>query len=557
MESIGLDLVTLQRTPLAQSHVDRMREIGRLESYRAGQIVTEAGEPMDRFIYLLEGEIEPFDPTTGEPPISATLGPTQFAGELSFLSGGAWGLAMRAIQDTRTLEVGRSEMLALMSEIPELSDHVLTVWAARRRRQFEAGASSLLLIGSDVDPAIQRAAIFLSRNRIPFRSVELGTPEGDEAARMCGLEPLRPAVMFGRNEEILDPTPLTIARRLSLDLAICDHGVLDLLIVGAGPAGVAAAVYAGAEGLSALVIEDTAIGGQAGTSSRIENYMGFPTGISGADLIFRGQVQAMKFATRFAIPHRVSRLEEREDGLLCVTLDEGKTVCARSVLIATGVQYRRLPIDRLEEFEGGGVYYAATEMEARLCGKSEAIVVGGGNSAGQAAMYLARTAGHVHLLVRGDSLAASMSNYLRRRLEAHPAISIHYRTQVAALHGDKMLERVTIMGPAGKLEIDTRGLFIMVGAAPNTHWLPACVALDSKGFVKTGTDAGANSSYATTHPRIFAVGDVRAGSVKRVASAVGEGSVVVSAIWSALNVELESPSGHVGPLAGVGQALAQ
>jgi len=537
MESIGLDLATMQRVPLADAHVARLREAGREAQYVAGQIVTEAGEPMDRFIYVVDGEIEPFDPTTGQRPINATLGPTQFAGELSFLAGGAWGLAMRAVKETRTVEVDRPVMLALMSEIPELSDHILTVFAARRRRQFEGGASSLVLIGAEVDPSVQRAAIFLSRNRIPFRSVELGTTDGDAAARACAIEPPRPAVVFGRNEEVLDPTPLAIARRLGLDFAICDHDEIDLLVVGGGPAGVAAAVYAGAEGLSALVIEDTAIGGQAGTSSRIENYMGFPTGISGGDLIFRGQIQAMKFGTRFAMPHRVTKLEERDDGMLCVTIDGEKILCARSVLIATGVQYRRLPIDRLEDFEGAGVYYAATEMESRLCGDSEAIVVGGGNSAGQAAMYLSRSAGHVHLLVRGDSLAASMSDYLRRRLEADPAISIHYRTHAAALHGAKTLERVTIDGPGGRRDIDTRGLFIMVGAAPNTGWLPPCVALDEKGFVKTGAEAGVASPHATSHPRIFAVGDVRAGSVKRVASAVGEGSVVVSAIWSALNAE--------------------
>ena len=537
MESIGLDLATMQRIPLAESHVARLRAVGREVTYGAGQIVTEAGDSMDRFIYVVDGEIEPFDPTTGLRPINATLGPTQVAGELSFLSGGAWGLAMRAVSETTTVEVERPVMLALMSEVPELSDHILTVFAARRRRQFEGGASSLVLIGAEADPMVQRAAIFLSRNRIPFRSVELGTQAGDDAARACAIEPARPAVVFGRNEELLDPSPLAIARRLGLDFAICDHHEIDLLVVGGGPAGVAAAVYAGAEGLSALVIEDTAIGGQAGTSSRIENYMGFPTGISGADLVFRGQIQAMKFGTRFAMPHRVTRLEEGDDGTLCVTIDEEKTLCARSVLIATGVQYRRLPIARLEEFEGSGVYYAATEMESRLCGNSEAIVVGGGNSAGQAAMYLSRSAGHVHLLVRSDSLASSMSDYLRRRLEADPAITIHYRTQVVALHGSTGLERVTIEGPDGKRDVETRGLFIMAGAAPNTGWLPPCVELDDKGFVKTGTEIGAPSAHATTHPRIFAVGDVRAGSIKRVASAVGEGSVVVSAIWTAINSE--------------------
>ncbi|QGN56505.1 cyclic nucleotide-binding domain-containing protein [Novosphingobium sp. Gsoil 351] len=535
METIGLDLASMPRVPLAASHVARLREVGREARYRAGDIVAEAGQPMDRFIYVVDGEIEPLDPTTGTRPINATLGPTQFAGELSFLAGGAWGLAMRSVCETRTIEVDRPVMLGLMREIPELSDHILTVFAARRRRQFEAGASSLVLIGEDTDPRVQSVAIFLNRNRIPYRSVQLGTAEGEHAARACAIQPPRPAVVFGRNEELVDPTPLSVARRLGLDIAICDHEDIDVLVVGSGPAGVAAAVYAGAEGLSALVIEDTAIGGQAGTSSRIENYMGFPTGISGADLVFRGQIQAMKFGTRFAMPHRVTKLEQGDNGALCVTIDGETSFCVRSVVIATGVQYRRLPIDRLEDFEGAGVYYAATEMESRLCGNSEAIIIGGGNSAGQAATYLARSAGHVHLVVRADSLAASMSDYLRRRLEADPAISIHYRSCVRSLHGDGWLQCVTLEGPGGRHEISTRALFVMVGAAPNTSWLPPCVSLDGKGFVKTGTEVGAAFPHATSHPLIFAVGDVRASSVKRVASAVGEGSVVVSEIWSVLN----------------------
>ena len=547
MESIGLDLTTMQRVPLADSHVARLREAGHEARYPAGEIVTEAGEPMDRFIYVLEGEIEPYDPATDQHPINATRGPTQFAGELSFLAGGAWGLAMRTVSDTRTIEVERTTMLRLMSDIPELSDHILTVFAARRRRQFEAGASSLVLIGAEADQAVQQAAIFLTRNRIPFRSVALGTREGEETAHACAIAPPRPAVVFGRDEEVLDPSPLAIAQRLGLDIAICDHDDIDLLVVGGGPAGVAAAVYAGAEGLSALVIEDTAIGGQAGTSSRIENYMGFPTGISGADLIFRGQIQAMKFGTRFAMPHRVTRLAEK-DGRLCATIDNGKALCAKTVLIATGVQYRRLPIDRLEQFEGAGVYYAATEMEARLCGESEAVIVGGGNSAGQAAMYLSRTAGHVHLLVRGDSLADSMSDYLRRRLDADPAITIHYGCQVETLHGETVLERVTVAGPDGCKDYDAKALFIMVGAAPNTDWLSGLVELDGKGFVFTGEEVGALSPFATSHPCIFAVGDVRAGSVKRVASAVGEGSVVVSAIWSAINAIDRRPADQQDPI---------
>ena len=294
----------------------------------------------------------------------------------------------------------------------------------------------------------------------------------------------------------------------------------------------AASVYAGSEGLCALTIEDTAIGGQAGTSSRIENYMGFPTGISGSDLIYRGQIQALKFGTRFAMPRRVEALEEMPDGTFCATLDHGERLCARAVLVATGVQYRRLPIERLEELEGAGVFYAATEMEARFCRNTEVVVVGGGNSAGQAAMYLSRTAKCVHVVVRGTSLAASMSDYLSRRLEADPRGQLHYETTVSQLHGDDHLDAITLDTPDGPQRIESRALFIMIGAAPNTDWLAEHIELDERGFVLTGEKVDRDSPYETSKPGIFAVGDVRAGSVKRVASGVGEGSVVVSRIWS-------------------------
>ena len=316
--------------------------------------------------------------------------------------------------------------------------------------------------------------------------------------------------------------------------------MFDLLIVGGGPAGVAAAVYAGAEGLSALVIEDLTIGGQAGMSSRIENYMGFPTGISGADLCWRGEVQALKFGTRFAVPRRAKSLTRDDDtGIFHVRLEDGDEVCARAVLVATGVQYRRLAMPRLERFERAGIYYAATEIEARYCHDTDVVVIGGGNSAGQAAMFLCRTAAHVQLLVRGDSLADSMSDYLLSRLEADPTITIHFHHEMTALHGDDELSAITVRHrKTGETrELPTRAVFVMVGAEPNTDWLSGQVALDEKGFVETGDAVGAGSAYSTSRDGIFAVGDVRAGSVKRVASAVGEGSVVVSRVWEFLSRE--------------------
>jgi len=524
----------MKRVPLADAHVEAICEIGEEKSYDAGTIVAEIGDPMDRFVYVLEGEIEVVDPQTGLRLMEHSLGPTQFMGEIGFLNRGTNYLKMRAAKDTRVIEAPREAMLDLMSRVPELSDHVITVFAARRRAQFEASNGAIKVIGADRDPKVQEVERFLSRNRLPFQSYDLEGSD-DESTKLCTLLGHEPGVVLADKHKLDEPTPRKIAKVLGLDLGICSQRDFELLIVGGGPAGVAAAVYAGSEGLNALVIEDTAVGGQAGTSSRIENYMGFPTGISGTDLTWRGQIQAMKFGTRFVMPRRVQGLSKREDGSFCATLDDGDEICAKSVLVSTGVQYRRLPLDRLEELEGAGIYYSATEMESRFCANTEAVVIGGGNSAGQAAMFLSRSAAHVHLVVRSNSLAASMSSYLTQRLEADRRITIHYETEVSALHGEDWLEGVTFKTPDGEKEIDTRALFIMIGAAPNTEWLSGLVETDDKGFVLTGAAIGRDNPFETGTDGIFAVGDVRAGSVKRVASAVGEGSVVVSTIWSYLD----------------------
>ncbi len=538
METIGGDLRQMQRTPLAAAHVDALRAAGKIVTYPAGTFLTRPGAPIDRFVYVEEGEIEVVNPYTGERHFPSTLGPAQFMGEIAFLNGGAWSVPMRAVRDTRVIEVPREAMLTLMSRIPEMSDIIITVFSARRRRQLDDPDASLRLIGEDEDRDVRRIAEFANRNRIPYRSLPLRSPEAKATALSCSIASAVPAVIFGRDVVLNDPTIDKVARLLGLYLDFRDDEKFDVLIVGGGPAGVASGVYAGAEGLCALVVEDVAIGGQAGTSSRIENYMGFPTGISGADLVWRGGVQAMKFGTRFAMPRRVVLLERLEDESFCATFDGGQRVRAKSVVVATGVQYRRLPLDRLADFEGAGIYYAATEMEARYCKGTEAVIIGGGNSAGQAAMFLSRSARCVRVLVRGSSLAASMSSYLSSRLEADPGITIEYGAEVSALHGADQLEGVTIrdVKTGASRVVDTHALFIMVGAAPNTEWLSGLVKLDDKGFVITGSGAGsAASPFATSLPGIFAVGDVRAGSVKRVASSVGEGSVVISKVWEHVN----------------------
>lgn len=538
METIGADLQQMRRIPLADAHVAALQSVGTEKVYAAGTLLSQPGQQIDRFIYVVDGEIEVINPYTDERLVPSALGPTQFMAEIAFLNGGTWSMAMRTARETRVIEVPREAMLTMMSQIPEMSDIIITVLAARRRRQLDAQDGNLRLIGVDEDRNVRRIAEFASRNRIPYMSLALGSAEATATANSCSIAANVPAVIFGKNRVLTDPTPDKLARLLELNLEFQDDEMFDVLIVGGGPAGVAAGVYAGAEGLCALVVEDVAIGGQAGTSSRIENYMGFPTGISGADLVWRGEIQAMKFGTRFAMPRRVSKLERLPDHTFCATFDNQDRVRAKAVVVATGVQYRRLPINRLADLEGSGIYYAATDIEGRYCKGTEAVIVGGGNSAGQAAMFLSRSARCVRVLVRGSSLASSMSNYLASRLEADPRITVEYGAEVSDVHGTDRLEGITIrqVKTGATRTLDTRALFIMVGAAPNTAWLSGLVDLDDKGFVVTGSGTdSADSPFAASIPGIFAVGDVRAGSVKRVASSVGEGSVVISKVWEYVN----------------------
>ena len=567
MEQLAGDLAHTPRTALEPEHVEAIRELATVRRVPAGEMILDAGAPITEFLYIEDGESELVDPRTGKRVGDATAGPGQYIGEISFLNGGTWTAPARAVRDTTLLAVPREDMLELMARVPELSDIVVWTFAARRRRMLEMGSTALTLVGADEDRDLRRLESFAARNRLPVAKLELGSPEAEAFLRTIGAPAGEPVAAFGAGI-LSDPSPRAVARLLGMDLSLDGEDAFDTVIVGGGPAGIAAAVYAGAEGLSALVIENEVIGGQAGSSSRIENYTGFPTGISGGDLAWRGQVQAMRLGTRFVMPRSVEAVEaiavdgpadasplagasEAEDGAgahgadadrardndWCLTLDDGERVRARSVVIATGVQYRRLPIDRLADFEGAGVYYAATDIEARFCRRREVIVVGGGNSAGQAAMFLSRAASHVHVLVRNEGLGETMSSYLSSRLEADPSISIHPFTEVAELHGEGTLDGVTVRDNASgeTRRLDVGGLFIMIGAAPNTGWLEGTVALNDKGFVPTGNAVGASSPYGTSAPGIYAVGDVRLGSVKRVASGVGEGSVVISHVWQHVN----------------------
>ncbi|MEM8826203.1 MAG: FAD-dependent oxidoreductase, partial [Pseudomonadota bacterium] len=341
------------------------------------------------------------------------------------------------------------------------------------------------------------------------------------------------------------PSNAEAARALGLLETLDSERVWDVAVVGAGPSGLATAVYAASEGLNTIVLEAMAPGGQAGTSSKIENYLGFPTGISGQALAGRAQVQAQKFGARLAIARQATAIKCNDDPVFGISTDAEECVHARAVVIATGARYRKLDVENLETYEGQGIHYAATAMEADLCSGEEVAVVGGGNSAGQAAVFLSRHARHVHMLIRSGSLASSMSSYLIDRLEASPKITLHYHTEVAELRGERMLETTVFADrrDGSRREMPVRNIFVMIGAVPNTDWLDGCVSLDERGFVATGTCPDGHplaSPYATTRAGLFAVGDVRSGSVKRVASGVGEGSVVVQAVHSYLAATAEA-----------------
>lgn len=512
--------------------VQLLREAGTEESVDAGHVLFEVGQPGYDFFYIDSGQVDIVDRTRGSVVVSVH-GPN-FLGELGLLMGQGTFFAGVAARPTQLVRVTGPAIRTLIATVPELSDILVTAFASRRRRLLEWGEGGMTIVGHQGDVDCLRLLEFVSRNRVPHRFVD----RGDSGAMAeLGDVPNLPdegTVLINFCGRVLEsPAPLDAARLTGLDLTVDKEELFHLAVVGAGPAGLAAAVYAASEGLHTLVIEDTAIGGQAGTSSRIENYLGFSTGISGADLAYQGEIQAIKFGARITVPRRAVGLREVDD-CFEVELDDGSYARACAVVLACGVQYRRLPLDRLKELEGAGIYYAATHLEARFCVGTDVVIIGGGNSAGQAAMFLSRHARCTHIVVRGDGLAATMSSYLSDRIHSDPRVRLWTQTQVTELHGDTQLDAVTLTdrGTGEEKVIETRALFIMIGAAPNTDWLRAKddfggIELDDKGFVVTGFDG---DPFVTSHPGIYAVGDIRSGSVKRVASAVGQGSVVVSSV---------------------------
>ncbi len=536
---------------LTEDQQARVKAHGRERTVAAGETVLERNEQINKFFVVLTGRLEVLQLDDQVEKAIAVCGPGMFTGELNLLSGRPGLVRIRAAEQARLIEIEREPLLSLVQVDSELSDIFLRAFILRRLELIARGSGDVIVIGSSHSLDTFRIKEFLTRNYQPYSYVDLERDaEVQEMLDRFGLTIAElPVVICRRSLVLRNPSNQEIVDCLGFNEGIDRLQVRDLIVVGAGPAGLAAAVYGASEGLDVLVVESNAPGGQAGASSKIENYLGFPTGISGHALAGNAYTQAQKFGAQMLIARAASGLscERRPYGL---KLEDGETLPARTVVIATGAQYRKLPLENLARFEGNGVYYGATHLESQLCGGQDVVVIGGANSAGQAAVFLAQTAKRVYLLVRGDSLANTMSRYLVRRIEESPKIELLTQTEVTSLAGNDRLEAVEWRdNKTGKVETHAiGGLFSMIGAIPNSAWLGGCVACDNGGFIKTGTDLTQQDLkranwpmtrqpflLETSLPGVFAVGDVRAGNLKRVASAVGEGSIAVSFVHHVLS----------------------
>jgi thioredoxin reductase (NADPH) len=515
---------------------------GQEEAPTPGTLLFERGQRSVDFFLVLQGHIEILElDLTGVPHVLRLIGPGQFTGELYLLNERQTLVSARAGVATRVIRVRRPDFRRLLASESDIAEILMRAFILRRVGFIVHAYAGVELAGAGNNGDTLRIQQFMRRNGYPYRLLD--TESDTEAAGFLSCFGLSegelPVVILPGKVILRNPGNAELADALGLIETLDPEKIYDVAVVGGGPAGLAAAVYAASEGLSTIVLESIAPGGQAGTSSKVENYLGFPTGISGQALAGRAQNQAQKFGAQLAIARTVT-------GLDCAArpyrlkIDKGDVVCGRSIVVASGARYRRLDLPNYDRFEGHGIHYAATAMEARLCGGQEVAIVGGGNSAGQAAVFLSRDARHVHIIVRGSGLAATMSDYLVQRIANSPRITVHPDAQLTRLEGDRFLRQVSWTSRQTEAS-ETRAianLFVMIGAEPNTEWLGGCLALDARGFVRTGSDEegrALGSPFVTSRPGIFAVGDVRSGSVKRVASGVGEGSVVVQAIHQYLN----------------------
>jgi thioredoxin reductase (NADPH) len=524
---------------LNREHIERIRSVAQLRSVRSGEVLYEPSCPDVHLFVVLDGTVS-IGRTGEDEKILAVREAGQFTGEMSLISGNRPLLTARVTQDGAVLELTREKVLSLMAKDSEVGDILMGAFVARRLLAIQLGEGNVVLFGTKSSARTLALREFLTRNGHPFTYIDIDTDScaSELMEKLAVRSGEIPVVYCNRRYVLRNPSIAELAACLDLNINI-DKGVRDVLVIGAGPAGLAAAVYAASEGLKTLVIEKSAPGGQAGSSSKIENYLGFPTGLSGQELANRSIAQAQKFGAQLMVAQSVVHIDSSRQPYK-VVLESGLKFNARSIVIATGAQYARLPVEEVEAFTGRGIYYNATYMEAQLCDSEEVAVVGGGNSAGQAAVFLAQTSSKVHLLVRSRKLSESMSQYLIARIEAHPRIEIHYLTQIVAVTGTAHLESIEWKDDSSGVVVTTpiRHVFVMAGAAPRTEWLEDSFLLDKKGFVVTGPDLVEFENFQwplsrspllleTSVPGIFAVGDTRAGSVKRVASAVGEGAMAV------------------------------
>jgi thioredoxin reductase (NADPH) len=522
------DVDALAWPVFSQHALDLLRSAGEVLHPEPGELLWDAGDPYDLYLVLAGGVLLV---DRRDDRVVFVIEEGDFVGELGMLMGQRAFLPGVAMEETAVLRVRVEELRRLVEISGELSDVLLSAFDARRRLLNRMGQGGLVLAGDD-DRDLHRLQEFAERNQLPYRTVLRSDASAwAELAKTTALPEAGTVVVTGERRVMTAPTTRDLATALGIDLwCLSDDSRCDVLVVGAGPAGLAAAVCGASEGLDVVVVEDVAIGGQAGSSSRIENYLGFPRGVSGADLARAAMLQAVKFGTKLVSPRSVTGLSPVPGGFR-VRLDDEHDIVACAVVIASGVRYRRLDVRGLAELEGRGVYYAASELEAKVVAGRNAVVVGGANSAGQAALFLARHAGQVHVLIRRDDLRDTMSNYLAQRLSHHDRVTVHPRSELSAVDGTGRLSELTWRDHArGRdVRLDAAGLFLMIGADPGTTWMhDAGVELDAKGFVVT------RDGFVTSVPGVFAVGDVRARSIKRVASAVGEGSVVISAVHSYL-----------------------
>jgi thioredoxin reductase (NADPH) len=536
---------------LTAAQIARIEPHGQRRAVAAGDVLVDMGDKSIPFFVILSGEIEVVRSFAGVETVIVAESAGQFTGEGSLITGRRALGRLRVSRAGELLQLDRDALLSLIQTDAELSEILMRAFILRRSELIAGGFGDVVLIGSMHCAGTLRVKEFLTRNGHPYHFIDLDhDAEAQDLLDRFHIDPADVPVLLCRGESVLrNPTNARIAECLGFNEAIDHEQVRDLVIVGAGPAGLAAAVYGASEGLDVLVLESNAPGGQAGSSSRIENYLGFPTGISGLDLTGRAYAQAQKFGAHIMIAVGGAKLA-CDRAPYVVQTDDGSRVLARALIIATGAEYRKPPITNVTRFEGAGVYYGATPMEAQICGGEDVIVVGGGNSAGQATVFLAQTSRRVFLLVRGDGLADTMSRYLVRRIEDNPAIELHTHTEIVGLEGESHLERVVWRHADGgeNTARNIRHVFLMTGAVPNTGWLAGCVALDDKGFIKTGPMLSPDELHArswplsrqpylleTSRPGVFAVGDVRGGNIKRVASAVGEGSIAVAFVHQVLH----------------------